>query len=124
MAGSLNLSTMFWKKNKRAMDLIQQFTPTSKAALKQFCLTVAKGNVKEAQDLYDFYIKDLENLPMFDPVPPTFIERAKTTAEGIMGFVRDNQGEIMQGVELVKAMLGKGGGMAPAAPAEPLAPIN
>lgn len=115
---------MFNKRNQREkmMQMAQQFTPTSKAALKQFCIMASKGDVDEATKLYNFYIEGMEELPMFDPVPPSVMERVKGTADGIFGFIRENQDGIMQGVELLRGLLGKAKTATAAASALP--PIN
>lgn len=105
------------------MEMVQSFNPTSKASLKQFCIMASRGNVDEAQKLYDFYMKDMEELPMFDPVPPTMMEKVKGTADGIFGFIRENQDGIMQGVELIRGLMGKGGKAVESA-ASALPPIN
>ena len=110
------------KQREKMMQMAQQFTPTSKAALKQFCIMASKGNVEEATKLYNFYIEGMEDLPMFDPVPPTTMEKVKGTADGIFGFIRENQDGIMQGVELIRSLTGKGKTVEAAASALP--PIN
>lgn len=110
------------KQREKMMQMAQQFTPTSKAALKQFCIMASKGNVDEATKLYNFYIEGMEDLPMFDPVPPTVMEKVKGTADGIFGFIRENQDGIMQGVELIRSLTGKGKTVEAAAGALP--PIN
>ena len=110
------------KQREKMMQMAQQFTPTSKAALKQFCIMASKGNVDEATKLYNFYIEGMEDLPMFDPVPPTVMEKVKGTADGIFGFIRENQDGIMQGVELIRSLTGKKKAVEAAASALP--PIN
>lgn len=110
------------KQREKMMQMVQQFTPTSKASLKQFCIIASKGNVDEATKLYNFYIEGMEDLPMFDPVPPTTMEKVKGTADGIFGFIRENQDGIMQGVELIRGLIGKGKTIETAASALP--PIN
>ena len=110
------------KQREKMMQMAQQFTPTSKAALKQFCIMASKGNVDEATKLYNFYIEGMEDLPMFDPVPPTVMEKVKGTADGIFSFIRENQDGIMQGVELIRSLTGKGKTVEAAAAALP--PIN
>lgn len=88
--------------------MVQTFTPTSKTSLKQFCIVATKGNVEEAQKLYDFYMKDMEELPTFDPVPPSWVDRTKEAVGGVVGFIKENQDGIMQGVELIRGLMGKG----------------
>ena len=111
------------KQREKMMQMAQQFTPTSKAALKQFCIMASKGNVEEATKLYNFYIEGMEDLPMFDPVPPTMMEKVKGTADGIFGFIRENQDGIMQGVDLIRGLMWKGKAVENAANAA-LPPIN
>ena len=84
------------------------------------CLYIAKGNVKEAQELYDFFAKDMEELPDHDPVKPTFLDNTKNTVNGLMSWFRENQDTISQGVEFVRGIIQK---KAPAS-SEPLPPIN
>lgn len=110
------------KQREKMMQMAQQFTPTSKAALKQFCIMASKGDVDEATKLYNFYIEGMEDLPMFDPVPPSMMDKVKGTADGIFGFIRENQDGIMQGVELIRSLTGKGKTVEAAASALP--PIN
>lgn len=108
-------------RREKMMQMVQTFTPTSKASLKQFCIAAAGGDVDKAERLYAFYMKDMEDLPMFDPVPPTVIERTKDTVEGVLGFFKENQDSIVQGVELIRGLMGKGKA---AGGATPLPPIN
>ena len=109
------------KQREKMMQMVQQFTPTSKASLKQFCIVAAQGDVAEADKLYNFYMKDMEDLPTFDPVPATWMDKTKDTVGGVVGFIRENQDGIMQCVELIRGLLGKG---AKAVNAPPLPPIN
>ena len=68
--------------NQDIMEMISQYKPTSKSSLKVFCMVVAKGDVKQANELYDFMIKGMEDLPMFDPKEPTAMENAKSAVTG------------------------------------------
>lgn len=117
---------MFGKKKKmeHMMSMMQGLHITSKSSLKQYCMIATKCDVDEAQKLYDFFIRDMEELPMFDPVPPNWMERTKNTANGIFGFIKENQDGILQGVELIRGLMGKGGAQVPSAPVEGLPPIN
>lgn len=114
---------MFGKKRIQMMDLFDTFQPTSKSSLKAFCMKTAGGNVKLAGELYDFYIKDMEELPMFDPVPPTFMDNAKNTVGGFFDFVKGNKDEIVQVADFVRGLIGKRGATVNP-PTEALPPIN
>lgn len=103
--------------------MISSYKPTSKTSLKQFCLVVAKGDVEDASKLYDFMIKDMEELPVFDPVAPTFMDNAKNAVTGVLDFVRDNKDGIAQVSDVVRSIIGKRGA-AVNVPTEALPPIN
>jgi hypothetical protein len=109
------------KQREKMTQMVQQFTPTSKASLKQFCIIASNGDVDKADKLYNFYMKDMEDLPMFDPVPPSWMDKTKDTVGGIVGFIRENQDGIAQGVELIRGLIGKG---AKVVETPPLPPIN
>lgn len=114
------------KKMEKMTSMIGGLNITSKAALKQFCLLATQCNVKEATELYEFLIKDLDELPMFDPVQPTVMQNIKATANDVLSFFKENGNEISQGVQLIRGMFGKGGATATPVepPIEPLQPIN
>ena len=113
--------TMFNRKRQRIMEMMSGYQPTSKSGLKQYCLRAANGDVRQAGEIYDYFIKDMGDLPMFDPVPPTFMDNAKDTVTGIFNFVQENKEGIGQVADIVRTILGKRG---VAAPSEPLPPIN
>ena len=49
---------MFWRKKKYNMEMLKMIKPTSKVALKMQTLMIAKGNVEEAEKMYEFLSKD------------------------------------------------------------------
>jgi hypothetical protein len=52
------------------MQMVNQgLRATSKSSLKLQCLFCAKGDLKEAKELYDFFASDMPDLPDYDPVP-------------------------------------------------------
>lgn len=105
--------------------MIPNLRPTSKASLKMQCLLTCNGDLEKATKLYDFMIKDMEDLPMFDVQPPTTMQQVKETIGQGMGWLKENQNEIMQGIEWIRSMFGKGGGMPPnGATPSPIPPIN
>jgi len=103
--------------------MIGTIQPTSKTSLKLQCLTIAKGDVKTAQELYDYLAAGLETLPDFDPVKPTFLETTKNTADGILQWVRENKETLGEGIDFVKGLISKRNG-GTATPKTPLPPIN
>ena len=99
---------MIWNRHKLSPEMIRMINPTSKAALKNQCLLIAQGDLQRAKEIYDYYIEGLEDLPAFDPVPPTWMDNAKDTANGIIGWLQNNGGSIAEGVNYIRGLLGKG----------------
>lgn len=116
---------MLWfnTEKKKKMDFIQTFTPKSKAQLIQVAMWYHKGDVQKAQEMVDFYTKNLD-LPDFDPVEPTFFQQMKGSVSELYSWVKENQNDIAQGYQLISSLI-KNKGIAPTTEVEtPLPPIN
>lgn len=113
---------MFWNKNKIDKKMIPGLTPTSKAAIKQQALIASNGDIEKATRLYEFMIKDMEDIPLFDPVPPTKIQQAKAVLGDGFNWLKENQETIVNWVSFFKDTFGKGGGSIP--PSGGVPPIN
>lgn len=104
--------------------MIRAIRPTSKASLKIQCLMIGK-TVDEANKLYDYFAKDMPDLPDFDPVPPTWQQNTAQTVNGVLGWLKENAGTIQQAYSLVQQIIANRGAIpVPPPPAEPLSPIN
>ena len=115
---------MIWNSRKqKRLEMIQAIRPTSKAALKLQCLWVNRGNVEEADKLYEYFAKDLPDLPDYDPVQPTWQESTKDTVNGLMSWIKDNKETLAEGIEFARGIFGKAP-VLPAAEPTPLPPIN
>lgn len=118
---------MLWfnKERKKKMEFIQSYIPTSKAQLIQVAMWYHKGDVQKAQEMVDFYKKNM-NLPDFDPVSPTFMQQLKTNASDVFTWVKENQSDIVQGYQLIYSIIKNKGALPIASDvtAEPLPPIN
>lgn len=121
---------MIWFNNekRKKMEFIQHYIPTSKAQLLQVAMYMSGGDTQKAQELFDFYNKNL-NLPDFDPVPPTFFQQARDTAGGLMAWIKENQNEIVNGYQFISTLIQNRGILPTAATAaeeaeEPLEDIN
>ena len=115
---------LFNTKNKIKKEMIRAINPTSKASLKMQCLLVSNGDIDKAERLYDFMAKDMQDLPMFDPVQPTTLQQVKQTAAETFGWINENQDTIMNWVGMIRGMFSKGVPPAGASPQGPLPPIN
>lgn len=77
--------------------------PTSKFALKMQCMAIARGNVEEAEKLYNFLAGDM-NIPDVTPPPPTLMQQIKETAGDLFGFVKENQSDFVQAYNFIQAI--------------------
>ena len=122
---------MLWfnsKEKKKKMEFIQSFVPTSKAQLIQAAMYFNKGDVQKAQEFVDFYAKNLD-LPDFDPVEPTMMQQLKSGASDLFSWIKENQGDLVQGYQFISYLIKNKGEVAPIGsplPSEgsPLPPIN
>ena len=80
---------------------------TSKTTLKLQCLFAAKGDLKEAKELYDFFASDLEHLPDQDPQPATWVDKTQDTINGLMAWFKDNQDTLAQGYDFVRGIVSR-----------------
>jgi hypothetical protein len=81
----------------------------------------SEGNVQKAKEMYEFYSADIE-LPDLDPIPPTKMQAFKESAESVMGFVRENQEDIVTALGFVKSLFGRGNAVEKIV--EPITKIN
>lgn len=107
------------------MEFIQNYVPTSKAQLLQVAMYYNKGDIQKAQEMFDFYAKNLD-LPDFDPVEPTFMQQVKMNASDIFSWVKENQEDLVQGYQFIYSIVKNKGALpiATDATTEPLPPIN
>ena len=107
------------------MEYIQNYVPTSKAQLLQVSMFFNKGDIGKAQEMFDFYNKNLD-LPDFDPVTPTFIQQVKGNASSLFSWIKENQGDIAQGYEFIRSVIANKGTLPSLTPdvSEPLPSIN
>lgn len=103
---------------------MMQMRPISKASLKRQCLIIAEGDLKRAKELYDFWVEGMEDLPTFDPVPPSWMDNFGSRVNGVLGWVKENQSVLTQGVDLIGNLIARRGAPAIEAGAEALEEIN
>ena len=114
----------FNKDKKRKMEFIQNYVPTSKAQLLQVAMYFNKGDIQKAQEMFDFYAKNLD-LPDFDPVSPTLMQQVKTGAADLFSWIKNNQEDLVNGYSIVRSIIANKGALPIAnAPSEPLPNIN
>lgn len=104
-----------WNREKYNKEVLGQMIPTSKASLKIQCLQAAKFNVEEAEKLYNFMIKDMEELPIFEPQKQSVVTQTKDIIVDGFKWANDNQEQILNWVGFFKGLFNKGGDVPPAA---------
>ena len=116
---------MFWfDKNKRKkMEFIQNYVPTSKAQLLQVAMYFNKGDIGKAQEMFDFYAKNLD-LPDFDPIAPSFVEQMKGGFSDFYTWLKENQSDLVHGYQFIQGIIKNRGELPVASSQEPLPPIN
>jgi hypothetical protein len=92
------------KKQREKMEFIQHYVPTSKAQLLQVAMYYHGGNMEKAQEMFDFYNKNLE-LPDFDPVEPSIMQQVKQTAGGLFNWIKTNQGDLITGYQYIQQLI-------------------
>ena len=78
--------------------------PTSKASLKTTCLLMANGDIDKAERLYDFYAKDMPDMPLYDAPTPSWVDNTKDTLNGLFSFLGDHKDGLSQGYEIIRAL--------------------
>lgn len=119
---------MLWfnrKEREKKMEFIQNYMPTSKAQLLQVAMFFNKGDIQKAQEMFDFYAKNLE-LPDFDPVAPTLMQQIRGNFSDFYNWIKDNQSDIVQGYQFIQSVIKNKGAVVPdvSTSATPLPPIN
>lgn len=116
---------MLWfnKERKRKMEFIQNYVPTSKAQLIQVCMMYHNGDMQKAQEMFDFYAKNLE-LPDFDPIAPTFVQQMKSGASDLFSWIKDNRDDIINGYQFIQSVISNRGIIPAAVEEAPLPDIN
>ena len=77
-------------------------------------------NVEKAEKMYDFLVKDMSDIPDVEPAQKSFLQNFGEQANGVIGWLRENQDMIGQGVDFVRGIIASRKGT----PAPPLPPIN
>lgn len=108
------------------MEFIQSYIPTSKAQLIQVAMWYHKGDIQKAQEMVDFYTKNM-SLPDFDPIAPTFMQQMKGSISELYTWIKDNQSDLVQGYQFIQSII-QNRGILPElvedTPKEPLPDIN
>lgn len=88
--------------------MLQKINTNSKLSLKMTCLACSKGDLEQAQKLYDYFSAGMD-LPDTDPVSPGTFQQVKETAGSIFGWVKENKDDLAQAFNFIQTLRGKAG---------------
>lgn len=97
------------RKKQKLIEMVGMLKPTSKAALKQQCLMLCNLDIDRAERMYDFLIKDIEDIPAIEPDQKSFIQNVGDSANSILEWFQKNKDILSQGVDLIRGFTNKGG---------------
>ena len=86
---------------------------TSKDALKRSALFISGGDIKAAAEIYDFFVRDIPNMPDFDPPEQSGYDRTKETITGVLSWLDANQEKLMGYYNLFRSMRSNSGNIPP-----------
>ena len=93
-------------KNKIDVEQLKYLQPTSKTSLKNQCMVLAGGDIEKAERIYDFYTRDVPDLPTVDPPPPTWVDNTKKTVSGFMKWANDNPNAVSGIYQVLQSLSG------------------
>lgn len=80
---------------------------TSKEALKRSALVVANYDIKKATEIYDYFAKDMPDLPTVEPEAPNPFNQIRDTTASLFQWGTENQDMIIGAINMVRSMMGK-----------------
>lgn len=104
------------KRKQKIMEAVSMIQPTSKAALKSQCIYLCRLDIEKAEKMYDFLIKDMKDIPDVEPATKPLMQNIGEQATGVMGWLRENQDMITQGVDFIRGIIASRKGGVPASP--------
>lgn len=96
---------------------------TSKMTLKASCIRACNGDIEKAEKLYDFFAKDISELPDFDVPQPSTLDQIKGVAGDIFGWVEQNQDKLVGAYNFIQNIRGGATIGTPSAPPAGVPPI-
>lgn len=97
---------------------IDMIVTTSKIALKASCMRACNNDIDKAEKLYEFFIKDIKEMPDFDVIPPTTFDQIKSIAGDVFTWVDQNQDKIVGAYNFIQTVR-SGQSIVPTAPPAP-----
>ena len=86
---------------------------SSKDALKRSALFISGGDINAATEIYDFFVRDIPNMPDFDQPEQSGYDRTKETITGVLSWLDANQEKLMGYYNLFRSMRSNSGNIPP-----------
>jgi hypothetical protein len=99
---------MSWFSKQYDVSMVQT---TSKDALKRSALFVCGGDIAAAEKLYDYFAKDMPDMPAYDPPTESGYDKVKNETIGFLQWIDSNQDKILNYVNVFQTI--KAGGTVP-----------
>lgn len=80
--------------------------PSSKMALKTSCIRACGNDIDKAERLYEFFVKDLKDIPDFDVAPPSVLQQAKDVIANTFSWIDNNQDKIVGYYNVIQQIRG------------------
>lgn len=101
---------------------VSMIRTTSKDALKRSALFVTGGDIAEAEKLYNYFSKDMTDMPPYDPPTISGYEKVRDEAIGFLQWVDANQDKLLNYVSIFQT-LRAGGTVTPSATVADVPPL-
>ena len=69
-------------------------------------MLLAGGDIDKAERIYDFYTRDVPDLPTVDPVEPTWVDNTKKTLSDFFQWANDNPNTVSGIYQFLQALTG------------------
>ena len=93
--------------------MIRAINPTSKASLKSQCLILSEGDIEQANKLFDYFAKDMPELPPYDPPTPSWVDNTKDSLNSLFSFFGQHKDSLSQGYDMIRGLLNARGANIP-----------
>ena len=93
--------------------MVKMISPTSRASLKTTCPLMTDGDIDKAERLYDYFAKDMPEIPPYDAPAPTMMDSVKSNVNSLFSLLGQHKDSISQGYEIVRAFMNAKGANLP-----------
>lgn len=83
---------------------VSMIRTTSKDALKRTALYVCGGDIAEAEKLYNYFSKDMADMPPYDPPTVSEFDKIKDEAVGFFKWIDANQDKLLNYVGIFQTL--------------------